>query len=476
MIIVLIVINSMISLIGGIGIYANQQLANSFEDLEKFEIMVDAAAEASSYAKRAEGHLFLYLTLKDEIDKEKFFIRQTLLDDQIQILEDGIESFQSLEQIDSLKSFSAGILDYGTVLIELFDQNPDTFNFVEQTELIKNLHDSSSGARKTGVEIVKLETTHLNGQIEMSQNQAMDLQRGMGIIMGLLIIVTLSIGFMIVRSISKPIDKLGRIAQEIGKGRLGLQSNLSLRNEFGELVSTFNQMSSQLKINQEKLLEREREAATRTANWVGHDLRNPLQSIQNAVYSISKQSSKLSGSSDIHQKIDFLLKNIDDSVGYANRIIRNLKDFGSDNKPEFIQIDLNKFINEILSKVDTPRDIEIIEDFQQIPEVIIDERMMERVFMNLTINAIQAMNEGGKLNVATKKTKEFVEISFKDTGTGMTKETLEKIFDPFFTTKPKGMGVGLSICKKFIEKNGGSISVESEVGKGTIFVIKLPIK
>ena len=106
-------------------------------------------------------------------------------------------------------------------------------------------------------------------------------------------------------------------------------------------------MSIQLKTNQEKLLLKERKAAIQTASWVGHDLRNPMQSIRTAIYSISKQSSKLSGPSEIHQKIDSLLKKIDDSIEYSNRIIRNLKDFGSENRPEFLPIDLNIFINKI---------------------------------------------------------------------------------------------------------------------------------
>ena len=85
------------------------------------------------------------------------------------------------------------------------------------------------------------------------------------------------------------------------------------------------------------------------------------------------------------------------------------------------------------------------------------------------------MKKGGKLKVSTKKTVGFVEVSFKDTGVGMSKETMEKIFEPFFTMKAQGMGVGLAICKKFVEKSGGSITVESEEGRGSTFSVKLPI-
>ena len=111
----------------------------------------------------------------------------------------------------------------------------------------------------------------------------------------------------------------------------------------------------------------------------------------------------------------------------------------------------------------------------QIPNSNMDKNMMQRVFMNLATNAIQAMKDGGKLKVSTKRKQGFVEVNFQDTGAGMSKETMEKIFEPFFTTKSKGMGIGLAICKKFVELNGGSITVKSKEGKGSTFIIKLPI-
>ena len=96
--------------------------------------------------------------------------------------------------------------------------------------------------------------------------------------------------------------------------------------------------------------------------------------------------------------------------------------------------------------------------------------------MNLAANGIQAMeNGGGTLTVSTKQTEDFVEITFKDTGTGIPKENLPKLFTPLFTTKAKGMGIGLAICKKFVQNHGGTINVESQVGKGTSVTVKLPI-
>jgi two-component system, sporulation sensor kinase E len=107
-------------------------------------------------------------------------------------------------------------------------------------------------------------------------------------------------------------------------------------------------------------------------------------------------------------------------------------------------------------------------------EVDIDK--IKRVFVNMIRNAIDVMPKGGRLTIKSTKLNENVQITFSDTGMGMTKETLEKLWAPLFTTKAKGMGLGLAICKRIVEAHGGSISVESVVGKGTTFAITIPIK
>ena len=99
---------------------------------------------------------------------------------------------------------------------------------------------------------------------------------------------------------------------------------------------------------------------------------------------------------------------------------------------------------------------------------------MQRVFINLIKNAIEAMPEGGKLIIGTSEVNDSVEFSFSDTGIGIPKENMEKIFTPLFTTKTKGMGLGLPICKRMIEAHGGSISAESTVGKGATFKVVIP--
>jgi signal transduction histidine kinase len=106
----------------------------------------------------------------------------------------------------------------------------------------------------------------------------------------------------------------------------------------------------------------------------------------------------------------------------------------------------------------------------------VDKEKMKRVFVNIIKNAVAAMPKGGKLTISSRKTDDAVEISFTDTGVGMSKEVLEKLWTPFFTTKAKGLGLGLPICKRIVEAHDGKITVNSVLNKGTTFTVTVPVK
>jgi len=228
---------------------------------------------------------------------------------------------------------------------------------------------------------------------------------------------------------------------------------------------------------EEERLRLEKLATTgELATMVGHDLRNPLQAIENAAYYLNNELSRLPSPIPIPQKAMEMLQVLNDSVDYADKIIRDLKDFASTKKPILEKTDINAIVKSALSQVGARKNVELITELDHLPKIEVDIDMIKRVFLNLAINGIQAMEKGGTITVSTKKTNGFVEASFKDTGVGISKENMEKIFTPFFTTRAKGMGMGLPICKKFVEAHGGSIQVESEEGKGSTFTVKLPIR
>ncbi len=222
---------------------------------------------------------------------------------------------------------------------------------------------------------------------------------------------------------------------------------------------------------QEQILKTQRlEAIKQLATMVAHDLRNPLAGIRNAAYYIKRKL----GNAD--QTIREMLEIIDREVVFANDIVNDLLDFASDRPLELKLESINSLIEETLRLIQIPENIEVIKEFEEIPKIYVDANRLKRVFKNLIENSIQAMPKGGKLTIKTRKNEDSVEIIFKDTGVGISKENMKKIFTPFFTTKAKGVGIGLSICRKFVKEHNGEIKVESEEGKGSVFTVILPIK
>jgi two-component system NtrC family sensor kinase len=176
------------------------------------------------------------------------------------------------------------------------------------------------------------------------------------------------------------------------------------------------------------------------------------------------------------------LENIVQQTTRCRNIVRGLLDFARQRKPDKKQWDINSLIERTLTLVENQapfQNIKIVKEFKKdMPMLMVDPDQIQQVFMNIIINAADAMSKsGGTLTIKTDVKDEVAEISFTDTGCGMSKEQLSKLFTPFFTTKEtgKGTGLGLAISYGIIQSHNGDIEVESELGKGSTFRIKLPI-
>ncbi len=209
------------------------------------------------------------------------------------------------------------------------------------------------------------------------------------------------------------------------------------------------------------------------ATMVAHDLRNPLTSIRNAGYYI-KNTCPYRMNTECKTTLE-MLNIIEQETIFANNIINDLLDFAAKRPLQKKRQNINEIIEDSLTKGNTPRNIEVERNFKK-AIIGVDEKQLERVFLNLIKNAVQAMPDGGKLAVTTKETKDNVEIIFADTGVGISEENMSKLFTPLFTTKAKGIGMGLAICKNIVEQHNGTIEVKSMVSQGTTFTIKLPKK
>ena len=246
------------------------------------------------------------------------------------------------------------------------------------------------------------------------------------------------------------------------------------------MVEDLNRQSKEIKDAQDALIRSEKLAAIgQLASSVAHELRNPLGVMKNALYYFNMVGFG-KDDADIKENLDIMSKEIENS----DKIINDLLDFSRIKKPTLHSENVNSIVKEVLNRIERRPDIEIITELEDtLPDIKVDALHIQQVFYNVAQNAIQSMDKNGRLTICTRLQKpdyrnqsEFVEISFKDTGSGISKENLDKIFNPLFSTKAKGTGLGLSVCASLIEGHGGTIDVQSKVGRGTVFTVKLPVK
>ncbi|MBT3190594.1 MAG: HAMP domain-containing protein [Anaerolineae bacterium] len=300
-------------------------------------------------------------------------------------------------------------------------------------------------------------------------------------------LLSMAAAYFIARRIHVPIQKLVSASKEVAGGNLDTKVTVQTNDELQYLAISFNKMSEALKKRDEQLkvyttqriIKSERLALVgQLAANVAHELNSPLQGIVTFSH-LMIEDHQCENPSHIPA--------LEKIVVQANRcrdIIRGLLDFSRQRKPDKALNNINMIFGDCISLVEHQalfHNIKIFKKFQEsLPLAVFDASQVERVFINLIINAAEAMEGNGKLSLETRldAKKEFVECIISDTGTGISEENLKKIFDPFFTTKDVGHGTGLGLAISYgvIKNHKGNISVESESGKGTTFIVRLPLK
>ena len=223
-----------------------------------------------------------------------------------------------------------------------------------------------------------------------------------------------------------------------------------------------------LKKMEHRLAENQRSATIgETAAMVGHDLRNPLQGIA-AAASLLEQESLTA------QERKELLQVIQKSVDYSDSIIRDLSEYSTEIQLKTGEDTAKSIVQSTIEAFKIPGNITVLDRTQTEPTFGVDSDRMRRVFINLIQNAVDAMPRGGSLTISSRKIGNEIEIDFADTGSGFPEKIMENLWKPLQTTKAKGMGLGLSICKRIVEAHRGKISVKSGNGEGTTVTIRLP--
>jgi len=208
-----------------------------------------------------------------------------------------------------------------------------------------------------------------------------------------------------------------------------------------------------------------------TAAMVGHDLRNPLTGMMGAAHYLrTKEGTRLSG------KGKEMIELIEEDIQRSDKIINDLLEYSKELHLELSQTNVKSITQDALAEVKIPKGIRVVNSTKNQPQMKLDVDKMRRVFLNLIRNAVDAMPNGGTLKIASNESNGNLQITFRDTGEGMTTENLVKVWSPLFTTKAKGIGLGLPIAKRLVEAHGGSINVESKARRGSTFTVTLPIK
>ena len=313
----------------------------------------------------------------------------------------------------------------------------------------------------------------------------------------LVVLITAIIWYSTWKNITLPIRFLIERVKAIGQGELDRKIEVRRNDEIGLLSESFNRMAENLKLANEtiveetqKKIEMERQlrhseklaAIGQLASGFAHEIGNPLNIVEGrATYLIQKKPQ-----GDLLERN---LKIIVDQIGKITRIVQQLLVFARKNPPSFASFDVNKRLKDVIEFIEpqaTYQHITISMNLDKtLPLILGDTDQLHQVFLNLCLNAIQAMPLGGVLTVATEVVREkerngkpfSIKVSVSDNGHGISEEEIGRIFEPFFTTKEpgEGTGLGLSISYRIIEDHGGKIEVKSQKGKGTTMEVSLPV-
>lgn len=238
---------------------------------------------------------------------------------------------------------------------------------------------------------------------------------------------------------------------------------------------TSQQLEQSLKIlneQQNKLIQADRlRSLGEISLGVAHEIKNPLSSIKGALEIIKKELPPAFGK---HEFFTIIEKEVE----RLNKLAKDFLNFARPPKITLLECNINDLLEETLKLLEqklNENKITLNKDFQNEITCLADSQQLQQVFLNIILNAVSAMKNGGKLKIKTKLTENKCNIVFTDTGSGISAENIDKVFNPFFTTKQDGTGLGLSIAYKIIEEHQGNISVESS-SAGTTFKISLPLK
>lgn len=290
----------------------------------------------------------------------------------------------------------------------------------------------------------------------------------LGLILGLIMMI------IIVRNLNRNIIKIRN-----GLEKMSVDFSYRIENlggDIGKIAKDINHMGEALK--ERELLKEQLIRADKLASLgqliagVAHEIRNPLGIIRGTVQLMERDFKDVKG-------IEEYIRIVKEQSDRENRVIQELLDYARPSRQVLSKMDMNVLIRSILSftnKYLQDSHIKLQLSLEEdLPEIIMDCDKIKQVFVNIVINACEAMEGGGTLCIKTERADNFIKIYFKDTGVGMDELQIKNLFNPYYTTKPRGTGLGLAISNGIVEIHGGNIQVNSKKGQGSTFIVSLPI-
>lgn len=357
----------------------------------------------------------------------------------------------------------------------------DMFLLPPDHKLVRGLYrlDAETNAlRKMGEEVLTI-SKELDSAARANVDRFIHIsQIALVVLIPLFFIVGIGTLFLISSNVVSRLRLLIDVVEKTGKGEFSPMSVVTKwgsNDEVGLLIQKFNTMEEQLARKSKELLRTKKLAAIGTlAAGVAHELNNPLNNINLSAQMLVKETGD-----SCPGFVQEIVGDIVSQTVRVKRIVEDLLEFARGREPRKQQVDLGEIIAGAYRLVSATMNTEGVRlSVDSKPggiAVEVDPEQMERVFINLFTNAVQAMSGRGELKVISERGSDHVMIKIADTGRGMPSDAAEKIFEPFFTTKDKGTGLGLAIVFNIIKKHGGDIEAESGEGRGTTFTITLPV-
>ncbi|MBW1691538.1 MAG: cache domain-containing protein [Deltaproteobacteria bacterium] len=304
-------------------------------------------------------------------------------------------------------------------------------------------------------------------------------------------VLAIWLGYFLEKKIMGPVHRLIQASQKVSEGNLAPEIDPISRDEIGVLQKTFKDMMESLKErdrrrreeSESRLLQSEKQASVgRLAAGVAHEINNPLTGVLTFTRLLLRRK-------DITDDARAHLEKIAESTVRVKKIVQGLLDFSRQTTLDKEPTDINRLARTTIEQMENQALIRGVNltfnPGENLPTIILDRGQFQGVILNIILNALDATERGGSITVSTGISvsasdagKRGVEISISDTGCGIPPENLDKLFDPFFTTKEVGQGTGLGLTVSYgiVQRHGGTIRVQSEVGRGTTFTIWIPVE